>query len=158
MVNHRKRVNDVGLQRVDTPARPRDSTYHRLYYHSDGLALKVPDPCSVCGGFPSQDHCTDGVRQFDGRVRATTGRVDDIFTDGPTHSRATVDPLLGDTVLRDVRDVLIKLDPVVDGMLASKPLTKLADFARTTRGDVSMPPVAPHLLRRSPRQILHSRW
>lgn len=91
------------------------------------------------------------MRQFDGRVRATTGRIDDIFTDGPTHSRATVDPLLGDTVLRDVRDVLIKLDPIVDGMLASKPLTKVADFARTTRGDVSMPPVAPHLLRRSSR-------
>ena len=37
----------------------------------------------------------------------------------------TVDPLLGDTVHRSVRDVLIKLGSVVDGMLASNPLTKL---------------------------------
>ena len=37
----------------------------------------------------------------------------------------TVDPLLGDTIHQSVRNVLIKLGSVVDGMLASNPLTKV---------------------------------
>ena len=57
----------------------------------------------------------------------------------------TVDPLLGDTIHQSVRDVLIKLGSVVDGMLASNPLTKVWDFAGTNRAEEKQNASAPLL-------------
>lgn len=57
----------------------------------------------------------------------------------------TVGPLLGDTVHQSVRDVLIKLGSVVDGMLASNPLTNVRDFTGTNRAGEKQNASAPLL-------------